>query len=289
VLEREQAALAAGALEPIATEETTVEDAGVAFVVRSVSSLERKRLEARRLERGGQAVARNPLMPPEPPLAIGDVTPTHVGVLNKYPVVAHHLLIVTKASVPQEAALDRDDFAAIARCLAAADGLAFYNGGRDAGASQPHKHLQLVPLPLDAGAWAAPIEAVFDSWAATGNVSRLLRLPFRNAFSLLGGLDDEARAAERLEELYAEQLAAIGALDPGAPRAANDEPVRPAPYNLLVTRRWMLAVPRSRERFGTISINALGFAGSLFVRDEEELQDLREAGPMRALRAVGFA
>jgi ATP adenylyltransferase len=48
-------------------------------------------------------------------------------------------------------------------------------------------------------------------------------------------------------------------------------------------------VPRSRERFGTISINALGFAGSLFVRDEEETQDLREAGPMRALRAVSVA
>jgi sulfate adenylyltransferase (ADP) / ATP adenylyltransferase len=258
----------------------------VPFVVRSVSSLERKRLEAGRVEQAEGGRARNPLMPPEPPLTVGDLTATHVGVLNKYPVVAHHLLVVTKAPVPQEAALDRDDFLAIARCLAEIDGLAFYNGGREAGASQPHKHLQLVPLPIDRGLWAAPIEAVFDSWAATGNVSRLLRLPFRNAFSLLDGFDNEQRAAERLEELYAEQLAAIGVVDGDGPRAANDEALRPAPYNLLVTRRWMLAVPRSRERFGTISINALGFAGSLFVRDEEELQDLREAGPMRALRAV---
>jgi ATP adenylyltransferase len=261
----------------------------VPFVVRSVSSLQRRRLEARRAEQPEGGRARNPLMPPEPPLTVGDMTATHVGVLNKYPVVEHHLLVVTKAPAPQEAALDRDDFQAIARCLAEIDGLAFYNGGRDAGASQPHKHLQLVPLPLDRGLWAAPIEAVFDSWAATGNVSRLLRLPFRNAFSLLDGFDDEQRAVERLEELYAEQLAAIGVVDGDGPRAANDEPLRPAPYNLLVTRRWMLAVPRSRERFGTISINALGFAGSLFVRDEEEMQDLREAGPMRALRAVSVA
>jgi ATP adenylyltransferase len=289
VLERERAALAAGALQPIATEEATIEDVGVPFVVRSVSSLERKRLEAQRAERAREERPRNPLMPPEAPLTVGDVTPTHVGVLNKYPVVAHHLLLVTKAAVPQEAALDGDDFRALARCLAAVDGLAFYNGGRDAGASQPHKHLQLVPLPLGAGAWAAPIEAVFDSWAATGNVSRLLRLPFRNAFSLLDGFDDEVRAAERLEELYAPQLAAIGVVDVDAPRAANDEPLRPAPYNLLVTRRWMLAVPRSRERFGTISINALGFAGSLFVRDEQEMQDVRDAGPMRALKAVSVA
>ena len=253
------------------------------FVVRSVSSLERKRLEA---GQAGDEPARNPLMPPEPPLTVGDITSTHVGVLNKYPVVGHHLLVVTKQFMPQEAALDRDDFLAVARCLAEVDGLAFYNGGREAGASQPHKHLQLVPLPLYSGLWAAPIEALFDSWAAAGNVNRLLRLPFRNAFSLLDGFDDEQRAAERLEELYAAQLAAIGVVDEDAPRAANDEPLQPAPYNLLVTRRWMLAVPRSRERFGTISINALGFAGSLFVRDEEEMQDLRDAGPMRALRAV---
>jgi ATP adenylyltransferase len=289
VLERERAALAAGALQPIATEETTIEDAGVPFVVRSVSSLERKRLEAQRVEQAKETRPRNPLMPPEPPLTVGDVTPTHVGVLNKYPVVAHHLLLVTKAPVPQEAALDGYDFAAIARCLAEADGLVFYNGGREAGASQPHKHLQLVPLPLDAGAWAAPIEAVFDSWAATGNVNRLLQLPFRNAFSLLDGFADEEQAAERLEELYAAQLAAIGVLNEDAPHAANDEPMRPAPYNLLVTRRWMLTVPRSRERFGTISVNALGFAGSLFVRDEEEMQDVRDAGPMRVLRAVSIA
>ena len=288
-MERTRAALAAGALQPIATEQSVVEDGGVPFVVRSVSSLERKRLEARRLERTEDAAARNPLMPPEPPLTVGDITATHVGVLNKFPVVQRHLLIVTKASMPQEVALDRDDFIAVARCLAEIDGLVFYNGGRKAGASQPHKHLQLVPLPLDRGPWAAPIESVFDSWAASRNVNRLLRLPFRNAFSLLDGFDDEPRAAERLEELYAAQLAAIGVLDEEAPRAANDEPVRPAPYNLLVTRRWMLMVPRSRERFGTISINALGFAGSLFVRDEEEMQDLRDAGPMRALKAVSVA
>jgi ATP adenylyltransferase len=59
-----------------------------------------------------------------------------------------------------------------------------------------------------------------------------------------------------------------------------------APYNLLVTRRWMLAVPRSRERFDSISVNALGFAGSLFVRDAAEMQRLREARPMRVLKEV---
>ncbi len=258
----------------------------MAFVVRSASSLERKP-RAPVAEAG--AARPNPFLPPEPALTVGELTPTHVGVLNKFPVVPHHLLLVTKRFVPQGEALDRDDFAAVARCLDAVDGLAFYNSSRIAGASQPHKHLQVVPLSFDAGPWSAPVEALFDAWAAAGNVTRLVRLPFRNAFALLGPFDGPARAADRMAELYAEQLAVTGLADGGAPRAANDEPGGPAPYNLLVTRRWMLMVPRSRERFGTISISALGFAGTLFVRDAEELQDLRDAGPMRALKAVSVA
>ena len=35
-----------------------------------------------------------------------------------------------------------------------------------------------------------------------------------------------------------------------------------------------------------MSINSLGFAGSLLVRDRRELNELREAGPIRALESV---
>ncbi len=294
IAERERAALAAGALRPIRTDESVVEDAGVRFIVRSVSSLARKGAASQAprlaslgapLDRGAEQ-AKNPFLPPDPELTIGDVSPSHVGVLNKHPVVEHHLLVVTKQFAPQEELLDRDDLTALATCLRELDWLAFYNAGREAGASQPHKHLQLVPLPLG-GPWDVPMEALFDSWAAAGAVSRLLRLPFAHAFALLEPplfLDPE-RAADRLLELYAAAMAAIGVVaEEGA--AANDEPRRAAPYNLLVTRRWMLAVPRSAEKFGSISVNALGFAGSLFVRDAAEMQRLREAGPMNVLRGV---
>ena len=254
------------------------------FIVRSVSSLAQKDTQSRRADPVG-AEPRNPFLPPDAELTIGEITPTHVGVLNKYPVVAHHLLVVTKQFVPQETLLDRDDFVALAACLEELDGLAFYNAGRAAGASQPHKHLQLVPLPLGAAGWDVPVEVLFDSWAATGNVSRLLRLPFRNAFTLLEPslFEDRTRAAERMQELYEAALTAIGAIAEGA---ANDEPPHSVPYNLLVTRRWMLAVPRANERFGTMSVNALGFAGSLFARDAAEMRALREAGPINALRSV---
>ena len=267
-----------------------LEDGDVRFVVRSVSSLARKRAAGAIPKDGARP---NPFAPPDAGLVIGDITPTHFGVLNKYPVVAHHLLIVTREFVDQVTLLDASDFAALAACLREVDGLGFYNGGREAGASQSHRHLQLVPLPLSqrgSDAWNVPIEAVFDQWSSGGGTTRLLRLPFRNAFAVLEpSLFDDADAAARLLELYAVMLAACGLREESANdsgRAAN-EPERPlGPYNLLVTRGWMLLVPRTQEHFGTISVNALGYAGSLFVRDEAEMAMLRAAGPMSALKAV---
>jgi ATP adenylyltransferase len=46
-------------------------------------------------------------------------------------------------------------------------------------------------------------------------------------------------------------------------------------------------VPRAREHFETVSVNALGFAGSLFVRNERELQLVKRTGPMQVLCKVG--
>jgi ATP adenylyltransferase len=56
-----------------------------------------------------------------------------------------------------------------------------------------------------------------------------------------------------------------------------------APYNLLVTRRWMLAVPRSAADVEGVAINALGFAGSLFVRDDTQRRVVESLGPMTLL------
>jgi ATP adenylyltransferase len=287
VAERTRVALASGALQPIETEETVLDDGDVSFVVRSVSSL------ARKPATGGTAkddARPNPFAPPDAELVVGDITPTHFGVLNKYPVVERHLLVVTREFVDQETLLDAADFAALAACLREADWLGFYNGGRAAGASQPHRHLQFVPLPLGAGPWSVPMESVFDQWSSGGGVARLLRLPVRNAFAVLApALFADADAPERLLEIYYAMLDSCGvraesANDDG--RAANEPERQNLPYNLLVTQRWMLLVPRSREHCGTISVNALGFAGSLFVRDAAEMDALRAVGPMGVLQAV---
>jgi ATP adenylyltransferase len=61
---------------------------------------------------------------------------------------------------------------------------------------------------------------------------------------------------------------------------------RPAPYNLLATRSWILVVPRHRESVASISINALGYAGALLARNAEQLEFIRRRGPMNLLSAA---
>ena len=251
-------ASASGSLAPIITETTVVSDAGVDFVVRAASSL------AAKAKAPTAATRADPLGEYEPDLFVADLPPAHYVLLNKYPVMAGHLLIVTRDFEPQERLLGRADLAALASMLARMDGLGFYNAGGAAGASQGRKHLQFVPLPLAPEmAMPVPLEPVIERSA----------LPFRHAFSPLG-------AIEALHDTYRKLLERCAITAVGADERQS------APYNLLLTRHWMLLVPRSRERYGSISVNALGFAGSLFVREHAELELVRRVGPMNILRAV---
>jgi ATP adenylyltransferase len=60
-------------------------------------------------------------------------------------------------------------------------------------------------------------------------------------------------------------------------------------YNFLMTRRWMMLVPRSSEKYEGISINGIGYAGGLLVRNATELALVRAAGPMEILKKVGIS
>lgn len=273
-------ALADGSLEPIATQESRVQDAGCCFLVRQVDSIARKQAAARKASPADPKRPANPFLPPEPGLTVGGIGANHVAVLNKFNVLASHLLVVTRDFEDQETLLGPADFEAVAFCLSEIDGLVFYNGGRVAGASQPHKHLQLVPLPLAEDGPAVPIERLLLASPASGDEAPL----FRHA---LAGLESGSLDAGRLHSTYLGLLAWIGVASVVREDGAAWQS---APYNLLATRRWMMAVPRLVEHVDGISINALGFAGSLFVKDAEQLTTIRRRGPMAVLcEAAGWA
>lgn len=282
VKERTEHALQCGALLSIPTEFEFIEQDGVRFLVRILSNLNRKKAAKEKQEKqsaiSGQEF--NPFLPYEEDLFVADISDTHVCILNKYNVVDLHLLIITRAFEEQESLLTLEDFAAMWACLADFDGLAFYNSGKSAGASQRHKHLQLVPLPLVPSGPQIPIEPLLRAVQFQNSNVTLAKLPFVNAFAPLNPdwVRSPFTAAQATLEVYRTLLGAVGldAKELGA-------------YNLLATREWMLIVPRSQEHFESISVNSLGFAGTLLVRNAAEMEILKAQGPMTILKNVAIS
>jgi ATP adenylyltransferase len=263
-----QHALQCGALQSIPTDFEFIEQDGVKFLVRILANLNRKKAATEK-----QSPDFNPFLPYEQDLFVADISPSHVCILNKFNVVDHHLLIITRSFEEQESLLTQADFAAMWACLADFPGLVFYNGGKIAGASQRHKHLQIIPTADT----EIPITPLLKSATFTDSLATIPGLPFIHAFTILN--PDEG--AEPTLQKYHQLLQTVGI-------QAIDGYLQSGAYNLLATREWMLIVPRSAEEFASISVNALGFAGALLVRNSEQMQLVKEVGPMNVLKKVAF-
>ena len=273
-------ALASGALLPFATGCEYLEDNGVRFFVRVLANLKRKRAQRDAQEQSAAAGRPvNPFLPYEQALFVADVSDSHVAILNKFNVVDRHVLIVTREFEQQRSLLTPRDFEALWRCMVEYDSLGFYNGGPEAGASQPHKHLQLVPLPLAPQGPPVPIEPLFSGFRGASEPGTLPGFDFHHRFARLSASAGERDAPREAFERYTNMLAQLELSPP-----TGDGGLQGGPYNMLATREWILLVPRSREFFHATSINALGFAGALLAWNAEQLRELQAAGPFTALR-----
>ena len=278
--ERASAALESGALQPVETGQTELVDGGLRFVVRWVSSLARKDGAAPAIPGGPRDPDFNPFLSPEPALTIGPLGDTHTAILNKFPVCARHLVIARREFEEQLAPLDLADFTALAQVLTESGGLGFYNGGTDAGASQRHKHVQWLPQAPDNASLRALLPEL-PSDAAELAMTRHPRYAMKHCFVRVDceigtPVDRAARSLLRACESAYERLGL----------RADAAGLLPA-ANLLVGDGWMLVVPRSRERFEGISINSLSYGGAIFVRHIEQIDIVRNVGPLHLLADVG--
>lgn len=279
IIARTRSALTVGALKPIATEGFTLPDDGVNFQVRVVSSLVRRKQDGKmgREEATHTGKRENPFLPYDKDLFVADISETHICLLNKYPVIDHHVLIITRHFESQESYLSLSDFQALWKCQSEYRGLCFYNSGPNAGASQPHKHLQLVPLPLAPDA-DIPISPLLQS--ASEEPARTA-LPFPHGFARLNSAK-LANAADAARHMFDTYLALLDFTGVTAAGQASD----PRPYNLLATTDFMLVIPRARHGYGSVYVNALGVAGSFFVSERSTLDAIKAIGPMRLLQQV---
>jgi len=255
-------ALASGALIPLDTELLDLPRIEP-FLLRQLLSR-----PPRHLAPGGPKP--NPFLPWDPPLQVALLNSGHVLLLNKYPVQRAHLLVITQQWQPQSGWLGPRDWEAVATVNADTGGLWFFNSSATAGASQPHRHLQL--LPRHPGEPSCPMSDRLEA-------QLLGEAPAWPWAYRLSRRQDPA-SAEELSALYLRHCAD---LDLGQPSLS---PCPAHAYNLVFDERWFLTVRRVREHQAGFSINGLGFAGFLLSTGHSDRGWLASHGPWSLLQAV---
>lgn len=285
-----KSALSSGALKSIPTRcierQVTLGQNTLRLQIRIVANLARKsratKDAASQVKKPGDF---DPFLPCEPALYVGELTDHYRCLLNKFNVMDHHILMVTTEFAYQREPLNSEDFHAALICLQAQRGLVFFNGGPDAGSSITHKHLQMIPLTETESKTgnSYPFEPLFKHLPLTAEGSKQSPLPFPHRVARtsypVGKESDEIRHCaelncrnyhEILSELELQNLA---------------DGLAPA-HNLLMTRDHLWVVPRSQSGYSGLAINALGFAGTILVKDDHQLTQLDQIGCLELLKNV---
>ncbi|KAJ4409650.1 bifunctional AP-4-A phosphorylase/ADP sulfurylase [Didymella pomorum] len=257
----------------------------------------------------------DPFDNPSPDLHITDIptnAPTHLLVLNKFPIIVGHFILATKTNKHQTHILEQDDLETTYACLKAwsqdqgGDGkqrrlFAFFNSGDHSGASQPHRHLQFLPVENmrdheDANEWDLLIDLILKGEQCTreqcaGTASCVLdsNIPFAH----FGRRFDGEPTGEQLASIYNELYGlAKDAVDGFIAKNHNEFALHPTEggdspisYNLAMTTEGMVVLPRRSEgtmlkrpdgsEIGFVAINGTTLGGTMLVKDQEEWDVLR--------------
>ncbi|KAE8372783.1 hypothetical protein BDV26DRAFT_297529 [Aspergillus bertholletiae] len=206
-------------------------------------------------------------------------TDTHIMIANKFCFARPHLMLLTSdGHRRQYEPLDESDLDGVWRILDAAetDYVAFYNCGRDGGCSRLHKHLQVMPLPANSFA------AFLDSPA--GEVPET-RVPFRWFYQRFEGEVTSSLLVGVYNDLL-EQATKVGA---GLGEHATSAPPEAAcPHNMILTKRWMVLLPRSRGAVNKeAGVNSLGMLGVIAVATTKEIDNWVRLGLTQSLAELG--
>ena len=211
----------------------------------------------------------NPFYPWEKILEIEQIGKHHQLILNKYPVQKGHILLITNTWKPQNGWLEINDWIAIQKVNKDTSGLWFFNSSPIAGASQPHRHFQL--LRRSKGEIVCPREKWFlDLKHNKDSKSKLKKNIIVSKFNFLD-------KSEYIYSTYLELSRKLGLGDP-----TNNEKPR-FPYNILITNKWIAMIKRSNDHIHGFSINSLGFAGYLLITEKSDINYLRKVGPEKLL------
>ena len=218
---------------------------------------------------------RNPFIPWDSRLQIQPIKDKHTLILNKYPVELGHMLLITNNWEPQSGLLNKDDFDAILNVDNDTTGLWFFNSSKEAGASQPHRHFQLLPrhynqIICPRYKWFCSL--LNNKKDNNSLISHCVSIKQRNKCKNSNSNDLFNSYNSMIEEMN------LGGID------SINKPLKP--YNLLITSEWIALIKRKTERSHGFSLNALGFAGYFLGTKSSDVDTLIKFGPERILKDV---
>ncbi|PWY89308.1 HIT-like protein [Aspergillus heteromorphus CBS 117.55] len=311
----------AGHLIFSSTHLATIYASGIPYQLRYCPALAKKPSGAPKPDKGPSAPKPDPFQDPSPDLLIAQIpreNPSHFLVLNKFPVIPNHFILATKAWQSQTDLLDKEDLEAAYSCIQAWGDesrhdettgsmkklFAFFNSGPESGASQPHRHLQFLPVEAmapeesesdsaNSANWRPLIDAVATQAppSSGSEYQQLGQVPFAHFALPL----PPNPSAETLHRIYLSLYAVAVATATGGPRIAVPESTTgPAAisYNLAMTDSTMMICPRRSEdaripvdvdasadvaEAGVVALNGTILAGTLMVKAEAEWDELRRS------------
>ncbi len=236
----------------------------------------RKLISEKPLHLNKEGPKTNPFLPWDKRLEVANIGNNHVLILNKFPVQFGHMLLITRSWSPQNGWLGERDWEALVEVENDTKGLWFFNSSPESGASQPHRHLQL--LRRKSNELLCPRSYIFDDIISRYKTTEL---PTDNGhYAYPRKAEQTFLKIKELQNNYLELARVTGLGDP----RRNDYPL--FPYNLLITPRWITLIKRSRDSYQGFSINALGFAGYLLITTESNIEWLERYGPNELLKRV---
>ncbi|WP_269616971.1 ATP adenylyltransferase [Prochlorococcus marinus] len=218
---------------------------------------------------------RNPFIPWDSRLEIQPINDKHTLILNKYPVQIGHMLLITNTWKPQNGWLNKDDFEAIQNVDSDTTGLWFFNSSKEAGASQPHRHFQLLPRRYNES-----ICPRFDWFCSLLNNTKGNNSEISHCISIRQRSKNK-KSSEY--DLFSSYKSMIDEMNLGDIDIIN-KPLKP--YNLLITSEWIALITRRTDKSNGFSINALGFAGYFLGTKRSDVDTLIKFGPEKILKDV---
>lgn len=240
-----RAALESGSLLPIATSTNSCLQHGIDFQIKIINQNILTKISTSKTQG-------NPFLPYDNDMFVEKIADHHVCLLNKFPVLSPHILICSNEFVEQRTPLSLLDFEAWCYCFTDGDELGFYNGGKEAGASQPHRHMQLVK-------GTSPL----DKAISNGELEFNHRLYRHHELSPAQLFENYKQGMQELT-LYREDFC--------------------LPHNLLLTKDWFAIIPRSKSKGFEIFLNGLNYAGYFLLKSEAQLDTISRTGCMQILR-----